>query len=89
MSIPDPMTKTVLFACIHNAGRSQMAAAFFNQLAHLEKARAISAGIDPGDRIPPRTESLVWKGPTTIRNQGRDTVRRALPARYDARGGLL
>ena len=24
---------TVIFACVHNAGRSQMAAAFFNQLA--------------------------------------------------------
>ena len=23
----------VIFACVHNAGRSQMAAAFFNQLA--------------------------------------------------------
>ena len=25
--------KTVIFACVHNAGRSQMAAAFFNALA--------------------------------------------------------
>ena len=24
--------KTVIFACVHNAGRSQMAAAFFNHL---------------------------------------------------------
>lgn len=44
---------TVLFACVHNAGRSQMAAAFFNQLADPAKAKAISAGTDPGDRVHP------------------------------------
>ena len=45
--------KTVLFACIHNAGRSQMAAAWFNRLADPEKARAISAGTAPGNRVHP------------------------------------
>lgn len=44
---------TVLFACVHNAGRSQMAAAFFNQLADPARARAISAGTAPGDRVHP------------------------------------
>ena len=44
---------TVLFACVHNAGRSQMAAAFFNQLADPEKARGISAGTSPGPRVHP------------------------------------
>jgi arsenate reductase len=44
---------TVLFACVHNAGRSQMAAAFFNQLASPQKARAMSAGTQPGDRVHP------------------------------------
>lgn len=43
----------VIFACIHNAGRSQMAAAFFNQLADPNLARAISAGTRPGDRVHP------------------------------------
>ncbi|HZL20937.1 MAG TPA: arsenate reductase ArsC [Polyangia bacterium] len=42
---------TVIFACIHNAGRSQMAAAWFNALADSTKARAISAGTDPGTRV--------------------------------------
>ena len=42
--------KTVLFVCIHNSGRSQMAEAFFNQLAR-GKARAISAGTSPADAI--------------------------------------
>ena len=45
--------KTALFACIHNAGRSQMAAAWFNALADSTKARAISAGTDPGTRVHP------------------------------------
>jgi arsenate reductase len=45
--------KTVLFACVHNAGRSQMAAAWFNRLADAAKARAISAGTEPGTRVHP------------------------------------
>ena len=45
--------KTVLFACIHNAGRSQMAAAWFNALADATQARAISAGTEPGARVHP------------------------------------
>lgn len=44
---------TVLFACVHNAGRSQIAAALFNQFADPEKARAISAGTRPADRVHP------------------------------------
>lgn len=44
---------TVLFACVHNAGRSQMAAAWFNMLADPSLARAISAGTDPGPRVHP------------------------------------
>jgi arsenate reductase len=45
--------KKVLFACIHNAGRSQMAAAWFNALADHDKAGAISAGTEPGARVHP------------------------------------
>ena len=44
---------TVIFACIHNAGRSQMAAAFFGALADPAKARALSAGTQPGPRVHP------------------------------------
>jgi arsenate reductase len=43
----------VVFACVHNAGRSQMAAAWFNQLADPAKAYAVSAGTQPGDRVHP------------------------------------
>ena len=44
---------TVIFACVHNAGRSQMAAAFLNHLANPHVARAVSAGTQPGDRVHP------------------------------------
>ncbi len=43
--------QTILFACVHNAGRSQIAAALFNALADPQKARAVSAGTQPGDRV--------------------------------------
>ena len=49
----------VVFACIHNAGRSQMAAAFFNALADGGKARAISAGTDPGPRVHPEVAAAM------------------------------
>ena len=51
--------KTVLFACTHNAGRSQMAAAFFNALADPSKAQAESAGTEPGDRVHPEVLAVM------------------------------
>jgi arsenate reductase len=44
--------KTILFVCVHNSGRSQMAEAFFNQMAK-GKARAYSAGTQPADKVNP------------------------------------
>lgn len=44
---------TVLFACVHNAGRSQIAAALFNRYADPAIARAISAGTQPAARVHP------------------------------------
>ncbi len=40
--------RKVVFACVHNAGRSQMAAAFFTELADPDRASAVSAGTTPG-----------------------------------------
>jgi arsenate reductase len=48
-----PDVRTFIFACVHNAGRSQMSAAFFNQLADPTKAHAISAGTQPAERVHP------------------------------------
>jgi arsenate reductase (thioredoxin) len=50
---------TVLFACVHNAGRSQMAAAIFNQVADPGKARAISAGTDPSPGVHPEVQVVM------------------------------
>jgi arsenate reductase (thioredoxin) len=47
------VTDTVIFACVHNAGRSQMAAAFFNRFADPTRARAVSAGTEPAARVHP------------------------------------
>jgi arsenate reductase len=45
--------RSIIFACVHNAGRSQMAAAFFNAAADPSKAQAVSAGTAPGECIHP------------------------------------
>jgi arsenate reductase len=51
--------KTVLFACVHNAGRSQMAAAWFNRLADPAKATALSAGTNPGAAVHPEVVAVM------------------------------
>jgi arsenate reductase (thioredoxin) len=43
---------TVLFVCVHNAGRSQMAAGFLQHLAG-DRVEVLSAGSEPVDRINP------------------------------------
>ena len=43
---------TVLFVCVHNAGRSQMAAGYLEHLAG-DRVQVLSAGSQPGDRINP------------------------------------
>lgn len=68
--------KTVIFACVHNAGRSQMAAAFFNALANASIAEAISAGTQPGERVHPEVVEI-------MREIGID-LRNARPKKLDA-----
>lgn len=46
------MTPTVLFVCVHNAGRSQMAAGFLRELGR-ESVRVLSAGSAPRESINP------------------------------------
>ena len=50
---------TVLFACVHNAGRSQMAAGFFNELADPALACAISAGTQPAEHVHPEVAEVM------------------------------
>ncbi len=51
--------KTVIFACVHNAGRSQMAAAFFNRFADPDHARALSAGTQPAEHVHPEVVAVM------------------------------
>jgi arsenate reductase (thioredoxin) len=41
----------VLFACTHNSGRSQIANAFFNQLADPAKAHGMAAGLEAASHV--------------------------------------
>lgn len=43
--------KKVIFACVHNAGRSQMAAAFFNRLVDRSRFHGVSAGTQPATHV--------------------------------------
>lgn len=49
---------TVLFLCVHNAGRSQMALGFFNQLAG-GRAVAWSGGSEPGNEVNPAASAAM------------------------------
>lgn len=49
---PEYMQASVLFVCVHNAGRSQMAAGWLNHLAG-DRIEIRSAGTEPKDQINP------------------------------------
>ena len=51
--------KRVIFACVHNAGRSQMAAAWFNHLRAGPGIEAISAGTSPAARVHPEVVEVM------------------------------
>ncbi len=51
------MKKKVLFVCIHNSARSQMAEAFLNQICG-EQFEAHSAGLEPGNLNPVVVEAM-------------------------------
>jgi arsenate reductase (thioredoxin) len=50
--MPSSPLASVLFVCVHNAGRSQMAAGFLSHLAG-DRIEVRSAGSVPGDRVNP------------------------------------
>ncbi|MGW8555136.1 arsenate reductase ArsC [Streptomyces tubercidicus] len=50
--MPDTALPSVLFVCVHNAGRSQMAAAFLTHLAG-DRVQVRSAGAAPADSVNP------------------------------------
>jgi arsenate reductase (thioredoxin) len=53
------LMQRVIFACVHNAGRSQMAAAFLSALADPSKVEAVSAGTQPSDRVHPEVVNVM------------------------------
>jgi len=64
--------QTVIFACVHSAGRSQMAAAFFNTLANRSRARAIAAGTQPTPDVAPEVvEVMLEAGIDLVRDEPR------------------
>jgi arsenate reductase (thioredoxin) len=60
--------KTILFVCVENAGRSQMAEGFFNKNAP-EDYRAISAGTKPVSQINPVVIEVMKEVGIDISNQ--------------------
>jgi protein-tyrosine-phosphatase len=59
--------RTVVFVCVHNAGRSQMAEAFFNRLSG-GKAKAVSAGTQPAERVNPVVAEVMKEAGIDISN---------------------
>lgn len=49
---------TVLFLCVHNAGRSQMAAGWLRHLAG-DRVRVLSGGSEPGDAVNPAAVAVM------------------------------
>src|ERR1700733_4675023 len=62
--------KKVLFVCIHNSARSQMAGAFLNQICS-EEFEAHSAGLEPGKLNPLVVEAMQEAGIDISGNQTR------------------
>ena len=55
-------TPTVLFVCVHNAGRSQMAAGYLRHFAG-DRVEVLSAGSEPKDQINPiAVEAMAEEG---------------------------
>jgi arsenate reductase len=59
MNDGEQRARTIIFACVQNAGRSQMAAAWLNKLAAPEHARALSAGTAPGRAVHPEVVAVM------------------------------
>ena len=59
---------TVLFVCVHNAGRSQMAAGFLRELGG-DRVEVLSAGSAPKDSINPIAVEAMAEVGIDIKNQ--------------------
>ena len=62
-------TPTVLFVCVHNAGRSQMAAGLMRQIAG-DRITVLSAGSEPAEHVNPvAVEAMAEEGIDIAGNQ--------------------
>ncbi|GAB3281419.1 arsenate reductase ArsC [Sinomonas notoginsengisoli] len=62
MSQETAQKPSVLFVCVHNAGRSQMAAAYLNHLSH-GRVEVRSAGSEPAETVnPAAVEAMLEEG---------------------------
>jgi len=62
-----PKKATVLFVCVHNAGRSQMAAGFLQHLAG-DRVEVLSAGTEPKDQVNPSAIAVMAEAGIDIAN---------------------
>ena len=72
--------KTVLFVCVHNSGRSQMAEAFVNQLAEARgiSVRGLSAGTVAGEAINPLAIAVMREVGVSMAGQAPKQLTQAL-----------
>ena len=63
--------KMILFICVRNEARSQMAEAFLNRMAYTRNldVRARSAGIDPGEEIDPNVRQVMGEAGYPLERQ--------------------
>jgi arsenate reductase len=68
MSVDSAKRPSVLFVCVHNAGRSQMAAAFLSQIG-AGRLRVHSSGSEPADRLNPAVVAAMAERGIDISNE--------------------
>ena len=60
--------RTVLFVCVHNAGRSQMAAGYLQHLAG-DRIEVLSAGSQPADQVNPAAVAAMAEEGIDLRSE--------------------
>jgi arsenate reductase len=73
---------TALFVCLHNAGRSQMSAALFEQAAQ-GRHRALSAGTTPAERVHPEVVEAMRELGVDLADRTPQLLTRALAEQAD------
>ena len=71
------MTRDVLFVCVENAGRSQMAEAFFRKFSE-NKFNVISAGIVPSTKLNPIVMQVMKEIGINMANQSPKTLSQSM-----------